>query len=608
MLYAITVVVNFVALAVAVWLGIYVIARSPRSPVGWLAGLTLWSLSGLFLNILLALNPPPSPALFPLWLRPLLWFWPPGVFEHGWGNWLQGWQITPAIMIWHHLTVLLRPGRVTAWRLARILAGYAIAIAAIVGQRYTSLVFTSTRGDPLYLTTLVPGPLYPLYLAALLTFATFSLVNLLRSARASFAPLQAKQLRLMALATAIAFLEGIIAFLSYQLNLRLPRVTLTLVLAVSIFLLGYAVARYSAMVAGRIVGRDFLYNGLAVLLVAGLYLLVVWTSVMAYGVPIAAIAVVVILAILTHSLVDLGRRGLDMLFYRRETRRVREGLRSLVHQVESPDILEESISAAVETLCRLVRASYGLLLLFKDGCVHQAAAYHWLREPVGQAAAEFHFDDVLRLKPAQFPPPLEGAALALPLYTGEQQGGVLLLGRPENALVYSDEDVEKLLDPADRIADALREAERESERLAHLTRLAQLPSSASDLHAGLPIKVVENAFRNLFDYAYLADGPLAEFVQLPGLLAGSGSTHLDRGKCVYQALLDALEKLRPAPAFPKEPIPRQWYPYLILKYAYLDNLPNNEIMSRLYISEGTFNRARRMAIRSIARALLEMHP
>jgi hypothetical protein len=111
MLYTFTVVVNLIALAVAVWLGIYIISRSPRSGIAWLAGLALWSIAGFFLNVLLALNPPPSPALMPLWLRPLLWFWPAGAFDNGWGGWLQGWQITPAIMIWHHITLLIRTER-----------------------------------------------------------------------------------------------------------------------------------------------------------------------------------------------------------------------------------------------------------------------------------------------------------------------------------------------------------------------------------------------------------------------------------------------------------------------------------------------------------------
>ena len=136
MLYTFTVVVNLIALAVSVWLGIYIVTRSPRSQIAWLAGLALWSIAGYFLNILLALNPPPSPALVPLWVRPLLWFWPVGAFEGGGGNWLQGWQITPAVMIWHHVTLLIRTGRMNPWRWTRVVIGYVFAIAAILGQRY----------------------------------------------------------------------------------------------------------------------------------------------------------------------------------------------------------------------------------------------------------------------------------------------------------------------------------------------------------------------------------------------------------------------------------------------------------------------------------------
>jgi hypothetical protein len=117
---------------------------------------------------------------------------------------------------------------------------------------------------------------------------------------------------------------------------------------------------------------------------------------------------------------------------------------------------------------------------------------------------------------------------------------------------------------------------------------------------------VEEALRNLYDYAYLSDCSLAKLRRVQTASANSGNTHLDRGKLVYQVILNALEKLRPPGELPREPIPRQWYPCLILRNAYLENKPNNEIMSRLYISEGTFNRTRRAAIRSLARVLSEM--
>ncbi len=59
MLYSLTIIFNFVFLVVAVWLGVYLVTRSPHSLVAWLTGLTLWSIAGLFLNFLLALTPPP---------------------------------------------------------------------------------------------------------------------------------------------------------------------------------------------------------------------------------------------------------------------------------------------------------------------------------------------------------------------------------------------------------------------------------------------------------------------------------------------------------------------------------------------------------------------
>jgi hypothetical protein len=164
--------------------------------------------------------------------------------------------------------------------------------------------------------------------------------------------------------------------------------------------------------------------------------------------------------------------------------------------------------------------------------------------------------------------------------------------------------VERLLEASDQIAGLLHEVQRENERLTHLAEMAQPLPQKPDLESEIPARLVEEALRNLYDYAYLSDSPLSRLKQ--SRAEDSGSTHLDRGKRVYQTILCALEKLRPPGELPRAPVPRQWYPYLILHNAYLENQPNNEIMMRLYISEGTFNRTRRAAIRSLARALSEM--
>lgn len=606
MLYIFTVVVNLIALAVAVWLGIYIVTRSPRKQIAWLAGLVLWSIGGFFLNVLFALNPPPSPAMLPLWMRPLFWFWPAGTLEGGWGKWLQGWQITPAVMIWHHVTVLIRSGSMNAWRWVRVIIGYAIAIAAIIGQRYTGLVFTTTSGDPLYLTALVPGPLYPIYMIALLLFTFLSLVNLVRTARIAPTVVQKKQLNLMIAATLIGGLAGPISFVSYALNFLLPRVTVTLLLGCAVFMIGYGVARYSALIEGRVIGRDFLYNGVVVLLIATIYLLVVWSSVVFYDVPVVALTIVIILAILSHSLVDIGRRVFDVIFYNRETQQLRAQLRNLAQRAYQADALGESLSTALETLCRLVHATYGLILLFKEEELRLVASYRWRHTLSGLERRDLASDDVVHLSAKRFGAPLEEDTLLMPLYAGEVQQGVLILGPPENALAYDRSDVERLLDASDRIADLIRDAYRESEHLARLAQMVPTSAPTLNLDGEIPVRSVEEALRNLYDYAYLSDSPLARLKRVQTADASSGNTHLDRGKLVYQTILNGLEKLRPPGDLPREPIPRQWYPYLILHDAYLENKPNNEIMSRLYISEGTFNRTRRAAIRSLARAISEM--
>jgi hypothetical protein len=107
----------------------------------------------------------------------------------------------------------------------------------------------------------------------------------------------------------------------------------------------------------------------------------------------------------------------------------------------------------------------------------------------------------------------------------------------------------------------------------------------------------------------LAELPLAE-TNLVRQRNKENSSYIDAGKAVHELLCEALEQLRPPGAEEKRHIghapPREWYPYIILRDAYVVSLPNREIMDRLYISEGTFNRTRRSAIRGLTRLLIEM--
>ncbi|PWB69468.1 MAG: hypothetical protein C3F07_19720 [Anaerolineales bacterium] len=606
-LYILTVAINYACLIAAIWLGIFIVTRSSRSPVSWLTALTLLSVSGWFLNVLLALNPPPSPHFLPDWLTPLFWMWPTGSFQSGWGGWMQGWQVAPAIMFWHHVTMLMRPGRMNPWRWTRVSLGYAIAVAAIYVMANTNLMFTEGVGDPLYLNTLQQGKLFSVFMGLLFLFTIMSLINLLRSAKIAPSMMPRRQLYILAAATLTAGLSAPISVISYALDIPLPRVLLSILLGMAVLLMGYGVARYSALVERRVLGRDITYNGIAILLVALLYLVVGWVSVLIYGVPAAALVFIVVLAIFTHSLIDLGRQALDLIFLHRETRELRIRLRKLAAFAREPQALKENLSSTFQSLCASVRAAYGLILVFELDSTSELVSYRWSRENAPLPSTRLMFDDLVQPERGQLDPPLEDAALLIPLYDGGGQIGVLILGQPDNGLRYSQHDIDNLLELSDQVSNVLHVIQHETEFLSRLSELAQTQQPTLDTGIELiPTRAVEDALRNMHDYSYLGDSPLANLEQVKHQLSAGALTHLDLGREVHNLLLTALEKLRPAGDTPKEPIPREWFAYIILHDAYAKETQNRDIMSRLYISEGTFNRTRRAAIRSLAKALAEM--
>jgi len=82
-------------------------------------------------------------------------------------------------------------------------------------------------------------------------------------------------------------------------------------------------------------------------------------------------------------------------------------------------------------------------------------------------------------------------------------------------------------------------------------------------------------------------------------------THLDRGRSLQKTLITVIEKLRPPGPCPSPPS-REWHQYIILRDCYVVGKLNRDVMSELFIGEGTFNRARRRAIHAVTRALVEM--
>ena len=606
MLQPITELVNFIGLAVAIWLGLYVITRNPHSLIAWLTGVGLWLIGGTFLNILLALNPPPVPVSRPFWLRLLFPFWPEPITEQGQNTWLLGWSIVPALLIWHHVTTLMR-GRLNTWRKARIILGYAVAAAAVFYQSFTPLLYTVENGDPLYLNTLQAGPLYPFFGACLLLFSGWSLMNLLRSARAATAVIIRKQFYTLAWATLVGGIAAPVSIAASGFGLPVPMVAISLPLSVSVGMIGYGVARYSTLVVGRTMRRDFIHSAASTLTMLLFYLAVMGILAEAYDLPHVDYIAAMLLAIVSQFIFNSSRQILDRFIYRQDTRELQANLRKLDRLAATQEELDDWLKLGFQTLCAAARATYGALFTLEENGLHQVAAYQWTGKETALQPEELRTDDFLHLNPDHFPPPLAEAALLLPLYIETNQVGAIILGRPQNGLRFSEEDLELLLDATDHLTDAIHRAHLEAKYLQQINQLAQSQPPQPVLAAEkISVHLIEQVLRNLKDYSFLGDTPLAQLKLVNIRLPAGPATHIDRGKAVYQLLHEALEKLRPGAARPGEPVPRQWYPYLILAEAYLEDHPNRDIMARLYISEGTFNRTRRAALRSLTRILEEM--
>ena len=58
-LYGATIAVNLLALVLAIWLGLFLVSRSPKYLVAWLTALTLWFMAAMFLGVIAGDQPTP---------------------------------------------------------------------------------------------------------------------------------------------------------------------------------------------------------------------------------------------------------------------------------------------------------------------------------------------------------------------------------------------------------------------------------------------------------------------------------------------------------------------------------------------------------------------
>jgi hypothetical protein len=226
--------------------------------------------------------------------------------------------------------------------------------------------------------------------------------------------------------------------------------------------------------------------------------------------------------------------------------------------------------------------------------------------------------ELTTLPPGSAVAPLPELTVVAPLIAGHDPIGAILLGPPKRGLSYRERDLDLVAEAADGLADLIDKLWQQETHASEIAQMVEAfrdrehslqaeieslraPSGAETDSAG-QVTQVEDALRRLYDYSYLGDHALGSFV------AGHvpSATHLDRGKALGTALTAAIEKLRPAGTEPRDLAPREWHPYLVLHEAYINGAANRDIMARLYISEATFHRTRRRALKAVTKALFEM--
>ena len=384
-----------------------------------------------------------------------------------------------------------------------------------------------------------------------------------------------------------------------------PRIIQDTLAFCGVFVLGLSVARHQALTERRTTFQDFPLTTLSTLGLATITILFALKS----GVHPENFASTAGFVILAVGIYDLTREFLERQRMRNESQ-FRKQLRQLENESSDDEALKSRLQDGLDLLCKTLNAPGGFVAIRRGDEFLVTAGRRSV--PVGSvmSASVVACDDVSHPEAEQ----LSSIAWLAPSFEGQTQVAVVGIEQSKSRIEYSAGSLELLAEAADQIGTIVslgnaRPAQRERLRdmmLEEQVKANKLNSAAGKLFDSISvnpdaeyIKLVEDALRHLTDTITLGQSPLVEMMGI------QDETQIECGKQLQKLLMDSIELLKPAEERPLEPLPRAWYNHAVLYDAYVEGVPNREIMARLYISEGTFNRTRRNAIRGLARLLAE---
>jgi len=502
---------------------------------------------------------------------------------------------------WYSLTYQLMPPHNRIQFHGMQIAIYLLGSVTAVSLLVIPDAFIEEQGNAVYVAHMRLGFPYILYGAFQVVIVLGILFNLLAGDRIGLTR-QGKYFLVASIFPAIAIIGGIVGL---GITPQMPRLVPDMLIFSGVFLLGMSVARHQTMIERRTTIQDLPISAVTIL---GLAILYAYFA-LQWKVPLAKLGAVVAFAVLTHSFYDLARESLERQRIRHEST-FRRHLRHLENLSSSEEALQTRSQEGLDLLCETLDSSGGFIAIRRDENFVVIATKESIEINSEFSPEMVECEDISHPKSEQ----LSRVAWIAPAFEGQTQVAVIALGQPKAKPEYSAGDLELLAEVADQVgtlislsnltagrADQIQQLVAESQAQAN-----ELNSVAGEMIAAIAtssdaefIRIVEEGLRHLSDYIALGQLPLADRMHI------TAESHIECGKQLNKLLIDSIESLRPAEKRPPEPLPRVWYSYAVLHDAYVEGVPNREIMARLYISEGTFNRTRRNALRGLARMLVE---
>jgi hypothetical protein len=489
-------------------------------------------------------------------------------------------------------------------------------------------------GPAIYLSHRPSSLLYPVAISYLILLFALAFLHQWQGWRRESRRRQRLHYALLLAGIGLATFGGLYLGFGIWLQADLPTLPADVALGIAAILFGYRVAWTISAREGLILRREMLYISLVIGLFAAGYILVAKLLYQDGQTPsMPTLLVIVIVGVTSLMLYDGVRAALDRLFYREQFQKLRQNLRALAREASVGQPLPERLQRILSSLCGTLGASRGVIALreeeaFECQATERAQCLGQTFPPTALEAPE-----TVELPRPDVENP-ERMALLVPIYAGDDQIGALLLGPKEIRIPYTEEDFLLLEDVADQLGTLILAAQRQEENASLISEMvgdfrdrehalqrqmqqmmAEQQEQTRPVLEGLDDKsfaaLVEDALRRLYDFTYLGEHDMARLSIVDWHLKNGDDqfvTSIDRGKAVSEILVEAVSKLRPEGNAPERYTvpPREWRQFTILHDAYVMGELNRDIMSKLYIGEGTFNRTRRRAVRGVARALREM--